>query len=358
MHILYLHQYFCPPGGSGNNRSFELAKAWIAAGHQVTFLTSPAYFPDSLKRDTPSWTMTVEGMDIHVLNVSYSHMMRFRDRVRAFWSFYRAGLRYAAELPQPDLIYASSTPLTVGELGRRLSHKMSRPYVYECVDVWPDVPIGMGYIRNPLLIGWLNRRTNRIYREAAKVVTLSEGMAEQILSHDVPTEKVHVVHNGCHPEAFPFVERPARSPVQVIYTGTVGLANGVDALVRTAKALERQGRSDIRFAVLGGGNDLDRVKKLAEELDPENLVFLDRVPKEEVAGFLAQADIGLVTFAPHPVLEANSANKFYDYLATGLPVVLNYQGWQADYLDSWNCGLYSRMGDEVEAGGEHCSAGG
>ena len=346
MHILYLHQYFCPPGGRGNNRSFELARAWVEAGHAVTFVTSAAYYPAEMQRELPFWEEEVEGMRLLVVNVPYAHGMGFRQRVRAWLNFYRRAMPVGRRLDGVDLIYASSTPLTVGELGRRLSRKLRVPYIYECVDVWPDVPIGMGVVRNPLLIRWLHARTQRIYRDAAEIVTLSEGMAEQILAHPVPKTKVHVLHNGCNLDAFPFQVREAGPVLKVIYTGTVGLANGVDALVRVAAMLRDCGRNDLQFLILGGGNDLDRVKALAKAAHLENLTFLAPVPKEEVAGILNEADIGIVTFAPHPVLEANSANKFYDYLASGLPVVLNYQGWQAEYLRNWACGLAAPMGDD------------
>lgn len=324
-----------------------MAKTWIAQGHQVTFITSPAYFPEDQKRKEPHWQTEVAGIKVQVVNVAYSHLMPFRQRIRAFLKFYRKAKRLAKGLPAPDLIYASSTPLTVGELGRKLSAHYRVPYIYECVDVWPDVPIGMGYIRNPLLIKWLNRRTGKIYRSAAEVVALSEGMRDQVLSHgEVSPEKVHVIHNGCDPDAFPFVLREARKPIQVIYTGTVGLANGADAIVRLARAVEAI-RDDIRFIVLGDGNDLDRVKAMAQQQACKNLEFVARVPKEEVAGLLDRADIGLVTFAPHKVLEANSANKFYDYLASGLPVLTNYEGWQAKYMREWNCGLSAPMKDDA-----------
>lgn len=345
MRILYLHQYFCPPGGSGNNRSYELARQWTAAGHEVTILTSPAYFPDAFKKDEDQYAFAVDGIQVVVLNVDYHHEMGFSTRIRSWIKFYRMARKRLAAWTAFDLIYASSTPLTVGELGRRLSRQTGIPYVFETVDVWPDVPIGMGVVKNPLLIKWLHRKTNRIYKEAAAIVSLSEGMRDQVLSHGVPKEKVYVIHNGTHPAAFPYVERPLRPGAQVIYTGTVGKANGLHHLVDAAAALEREGRKDIHFTVVGQGNDLDRVKVYAQELALTNLVFRDRVPKEEVHQLLADADIGMVCFATHAVLEANSANKFYDYLSAGLPVVLNYQGWQAEYLEEHGGGLAAPQGD-------------
>lgn len=345
MHILYLHQYFCPPGGAGNNRSLELSQAWVRAGHRVTMLTSTAYFPAAHRPQGRRSTFDIGGITVVALNVYYSHMMGFKQRMRAFLRFYRHGMRVARQLQKPDLIYASSTPPTVGEMGRKLARRWGIPFVFETVDVWPDVPIGMGIIRNSLLARWLHARVRRIYQEARLIVALSDGMKEQILSHGIPVEKVVVAYNGTNLLAFPFVERPLRGGLHVVYTGTVGLANDVAVLARLGRLLQDGGVQGVRFTVLGDGNDLERVRQHVALLGVANVQFLPTVPKEEVGQVLALADVGVVTFAPFNVLEANSANKFYDYLSSGLPVLINYEGWQASYLRDWNCGLYSPMGD-------------
>jgi glycosyltransferase involved in cell wall biosynthesis len=344
MHILYIHQYFCPPGGAGNNRSLDLARAWVQAGHEVTMLTSTAYFPAAMQARVEE-PFDCDGIQVIPLNVPYRHTMPFGRRVIAFLQFYRRAIKTAKGLSKPDLVYASSTPLTVGELGRRLGQYWAIPFVFETVDVWPDAPIGMGILRNRFLIGWLDRLTNRIYDAAAAIVALSDGMQAQILSHGVPTTKVQVHYNGTDLQAFPFVEREAGARMHVVYTGTVGLANGVDVIPKLCKRLTELGRSDIHITVLGDGNAWASVKELSDRLGLGNLDFLPTIPKEQVASFLVGADVGLVTFAPYKVLEANSANKFYDYLASGLPVVINYRGWQASYLAQWGCGLSSDQSD-------------
>jgi len=351
MEILYLHQYFCPPGGSGNNRSYELGSYMKACGHNVTFVTSTAYFPPHYYQHLKPGEvgqLDIEGMRVFVIHIPYSHMMPFRQRIRAFLAFYRKLMQVCKtmRLSQPfDLVYASSTPITVGEAGRKLARRWRCPLVYECVDVWPDVPIGMKILRNPLLIAWLHGKTNRIYRESARIVALSEGMRDQILRHLVPARKVEVIHNGTHPGKFPYRLRPVKEKVEVIYTGTVGVANGLSQLMEAASILQGKGREDIRFTILGEGNELEKVKTRARDLNLQNLHFLARVPKEEVSALLEAADIGVVCFANFKVLEANSANKFYDYLSSGLPVVNNYRGWQGAYLEKWNCGLACDQGD-------------
>lgn len=349
MHLLYIHQYFCPPGSSGNNRSFELALEWAKAGHEITILTSTAYFPESLRFKEARKDFNFSGIKVIALNVEYSHMMGFRQRILAFIKFYRRASKTAKQIPIPDLIYASSTPPSIGELGRKLSKRWKIPFVFETVDVWPDVPDGMNILQNKTLLKWLYRRTNLIYNEASLIVTLSDGMRDQVCSHLElkQQDKVVVRYNGTNPDAFPFVEREAKPNVcEVIYTGTVGKANGISALLRLCKDVEQLGRNDIRFKILGGGNELESAKQEALQLNLSQIEFVSTVPKEEVTAMLAKASIGVVTFAPFKVLEANSANKFYDYLASGLPVLLNYEGWQAEYLKDFNAGLGTKMGDQ------------
>jgi glycosyltransferase involved in cell wall biosynthesis len=346
MHILYLHQYFCPPGGAGNNRSMDLARAWVRAGHQVTMLTTTAYFPASMHFQERKKEFDVDGIQVEALNIPYSHMMGFGARVWAWLRFYRLGMRVMRDLKNlPDLIYASSTPPTVGEMGRKMAQRLGIPFVFETVDVWPDVPIGMGILRNGWQARWITRRVNRIYAEARLIVALSDGMKEQIQSHGVPAEKVMVSYNGTRLDAFPYLERPAREGLHIIYTGTVGKANGVGVLADLSRLLVQRGIQGVRFTVLGGGNDLANVKARVKELGVQNIEFISTVSKEEVGNWLAKADVGVVTFAPFPVLEANSANKFYDYVASGLPVLINYEGWQAEYLKEIGCGLSSGMGN-------------
>ena len=347
MHILYLHQYFCPPGGGGNTRSLDFAKAWHAAGHRVTILTTAAYFPKNAIQDAPTWAFSIApGLEVHVLNISYSHMLGFGKRVISFLKFYRIGSVYAKQsLNAPDVIYASSTPPSVGEMGRKLAKHWDIPYIFETVDVWPDVPEGMGILRNGWLKKWLHRRMKAIYDEADSIVALSEGMKAQILKAKVHPDKVHVVHNGTDTAQFGKAERLEKSVVKCIYTGTVGIANGVEAVVDAAAKIASLGRKDIQFQIVGAGNRLEAVRAYAQEKRLDNLEFCPPVPKAEVSGLLASADIGLVTFAPYKVLEANSANKWYDYLSTGLPVVTNYEGWQAEWMRVHGCGLSAAQMD-------------
>ncbi|MCS7073915.1 MAG: glycosyltransferase family 4 protein [Bacteroidia bacterium] len=341
--ILYLHQYYCPKGGFGNNRSAEFAEYWTKAGISVTVVTSVAQFPANHEaRKHSVYLFNENGVSIVVLNIDYQHEFPFYKRIFSWIHFLYSAYDYCKKLQKPDIIYASSTPLTIGELGLQLSEYWNVPFVFECVDVWPDVPIGMGILRNPLLIHWIQNRTNLYYRRAKFIIALSEGMKTQIVSHQIPENKVFVIPNGTNTEQFlPSSSYPP--PYRVgIYAGTIGIANDVSAILDAMEWIQKEKpESNLQVIIVGKGNDLCRIQKRLQQKPIRNLTLLPPVPKAEIQTILSKAAFGIVSFAGYPVLEANSANKWFDYLAMGLPIVQNYEGWQAKYLREFKCGLAS-----------------
>jgi glycosyltransferase involved in cell wall biosynthesis len=126
----------------------------------------------------------------------------------------------------------------------------------------------------------------------------------------------------------------------VVYAGTFGIANEVEWLVRLAAAV-RPLDGDVRFLLLGDGRRVPAVRDLARELGllDRTVLVRDPVPKAEMPGVLAAADVASSVFAALPGMADNSANKFFDALAAGRPVLLNYGGWQAELVREHGAGL-------------------
>jgi glycosyltransferase involved in cell wall biosynthesis len=354
MHILYLHQYYCPHGGRGNDRSASFSRHWVQAGCSVTVLTSTAYFPEGHPAHTkPVYRFEDAGVQVVALNVPYRQEMPLAHKALAFVRFAWRLWQHALGLPKPDVIYASTTPPTVGEVGRRLARRWQVPWLLEVVDVWPDVPVGMGIITNPILRDFFQLSVDRLYHEANAIVALSEGMAEQVASHCRQQTPIHVIHNGTDTASFVPAELTAEPyPIQLLYAGAMGAANGVGQLLHVARHLEAH--SDLppfELHLVGWGAQRAHLQQQAIQMGLRCLRFLPPVPKADMPALMRQYAVGLVSFAPYKVLEANSANKFYDYLAAGLPVVLNYEGWQARYLREWGCGFAYPQGDAAGVAG-------
>lgn len=348
MRLLYLQQLLVLPHCPGNPRCFEFARYWTQAGHEVHFVSSTAGIP---KRH-PVWrdkqadgSYLYQGIYFHFFPVDYHHLWSFRRRIQAFYQFYRAVWSQSSHWQTFDRLIAYSAPLSVGELGRKLSQYLDIPFIFEVADVWPDVPIEMGIIPPGPWRGWLHRRTRKIYAQARAIAAFSEGMKNQILQHEVPDHKLHVIHNGTNLALVSPRERSISEKVRLIYTGTIGIANDLTQIAQAAKILWEEGEHQIEFIIIGAGNAASDLEAFLEQNPLPNFHWQAQVRKEEALAALHTADIGLSCFAPFPVLEANSATKFYDYLAAGLPLIINHQGWQADYLERYNCGLSAPQAD-------------
>lgn len=344
MRIIYFHQYFNTPEMSGGTRSYEMARRLVAMGHQVTMITS---WRENDGRS--SWFSTEEaGINVHWLPVPYSNHMNYGRRIKAFFRFAWSAARKAVDL-QADVVFASSTPLTIAIPAVYAARKLSIPMVFEVRDLWPDLPIAIGALRNPLL-QWAAHRLERFaYRNSAAIVALSPGIRDGVLAAGYNPKQLSVIPNCSDLELFSCGEPEreasrqaygiASNAVLVVYTGTFGKINGVEYLVRLAKASSNEEK--VRFLAIGDGQEFDSIKQLAEDLGclGVNFQLLRQLPKSEIPRIMAAADIATSIVIPLKELEANSANKVFDALAAGRCVAVNHGGWLAETLESADAGF-------------------
>lgn len=314
---------------------------------KVTIVCGSGNFSDPMSRFQWMKRYEFEGIEVLRLNVGYSHYHGFSVRITHFIRFLVLGIFTSFRTGKIDFVYASSTPLTVGLLGIWYKRILGKRFVFETVDLWPDVPIGMGIVRHPWLVKAAYACERWIYAEAEHIVCLSEGMRDEILKKGIEAHKITVSHNGTNGDLFQPSQTKESAKIAlgyhendfiVLYAGTIGLANGLEQLVDLATFVST---TRIRFLVLGDGNRKQEVMHYAQLRHACNVQFVSAVPKEEVIRYFAAADVGAVFFAPYPILNTNSANKWYDYLAYGLPVMINYEGWQLGYLHKAQCGFGS-----------------
>lgn len=349
MRILYLHQYFTTPDLSGGTRSYEMARRLAARGHEVTLITSSAFL-DASWAPSPGWHVReCEGFRVEVLHLPYSNKDTFGQRIRAFLHFMAASARRAAAR-EADVVFATSTPLTIAIPGVLAKWRRRVPMVFEVRDLWPELPIAVGALRNPLLRAGARGLERFAYRNADRVVALSPGMADGVAATGYPRERIAVIPNSCDRDLFRATQADAAAfraahawlgdrPL-VVYTGTLGLINGVSYLADTARAaLDLD--PELRFLVVGDGMELEKVRARAAASGALDLNFhmLPPQPKRTLPALLRAADVATSLFLPLEPMWNNSANKFFDALAAGRPVAVNYGGWQADLLRATGAGL-------------------
>lgn len=348
MHVLYFHQHFSTPQGSAGTRSYELAQALIRGGHSVTMVCG-SYAQGGTGLDIPfadgCRRGTVDGIDVIEFNLDYGNHMGLVQRFRVFTKFAFGSVGVALREPA-DVVFATTTPLTVGVPGVFARWLKRKPFVFEVRDLWPELPRAMGVISNPIVL-WLMSALEWVsYRSADRLVGLSPGIVEGIAARGVPKARIAMVPNGCDLELFDTPKQVWRpegvrdDQLLAIFTGTHGHANGLDAVLDVAAILKKRGRDDIRIALVGQGRDKPILQTRAQFENLHNVLFLDPMPKTRLVELMAGADLGLQTLRNVPAFyHGTSPNKFFDYIAAGLPVLNNYPGWLAQLIAENECGF-------------------
>jgi glycosyltransferase involved in cell wall biosynthesis len=348
MRVLYFHQHFVTPHGAGAIRSYAMARKLIERGHQITMvcgsfsggntgLSGP--YGKGVRRGT------VDGIDVVEFDLAHSNHDGLLKRSWTFMKFALRSVMLALREPY-DLVFATTTPLTAGIPGIVARWLRGKTFVFEVRDLWPELPRAMGVIRNPVVLWAMGVLEWVSYRSAHVLVGLSPGIVEGIMHRGVPRERIALVPNGCDLDLFAQDAPPWRpegvapADLMAVFAGTHGMANGLDAVLDAAAELKHRGRGDIKLVLIGNGKLKPALQARAAREGLDNVVFHDPVNKTRLASLMAATDLGLQVLANVPAFYfGTSPNKFFDYIAAGLPVLNNYPGWLADMINENSCGF-------------------
>ncbi len=348
MKIIYLHQYFKFPNESGGTRSFDLATGFLDSGHHVEMLTSTSNIEYKKKK---RWTkINKNGLVVHYVYLPYANEMSYIRRSIVFFKFLWLSTFKLLSL-KGDLVLTTSTPLTVGipALIKKWFHKT--PFIFEIRDVWPEVVIAIGAVKNKIIQRLLYFLENLIYKNASAIVPLSIDMKNSITSRysNLASIPIQVIENISEIDRFQNSVNANNSVLKekigfcprftILYAGTFGRVNGLDYVVNLASKLIDLDPS-IVFVMLGDGSEKEAVlqKAVDKNLLNKNIYILDSVAKRDLSQLYYECDMGSSFVIPIKELWANSANKFFDTLAAGKPILINHDGWQKELIEMENIG--------------------
>lgn len=340
MNILYIHQYFVTPQEPGGTRSYWLAQELIKNGHKVTMLTSSSKFSEDIK------VVNIDGIEVVYIKEDYDQNMSVSRRLKAFLKFMYKSSVVGWKQKDIDLVIATSTPLTIGIPALILKWFKKKPFVFEVRDLWPEVPIQMGAIKNSWTIKTTRLLEKTIYKNASRVIALSPGMQDGVVKY-IPKEKTSMIPNMAKMEEFwprgkndQLMEKLGlkKDSFKIVHFGSLGLANGAHSIIESAKLLKD--REDIEFLFVGGGSTEQDLVDEVEKNNLKNVKFLGKFPMTDVSEIVNFSDVSMISFLDIPILYTNSPNKLFDSLSAGKPIIVNSAGWTKDIAEKYHCGYY------------------
>ena len=309
------------------------------------------------KFDGKGWYVTREsGIEVHWLPVLYDNKMSNMQRIRAFLRFaIGAALRAAAI--QADVVFATSTPLTIAIPGVYASKRQQIPMVFEVRDLWPEAPIAIGSLKGPMIWPalWLEKFA---YRHAERIIALAPRLKQGVIKKGISSQRIHIIPNGSELTLFTVAKSTGTQFRQkfnwlgkrplVVYTGTIGKVNGLIFLVNLAKAVWGLDQ-EICFLIVGDGIEKKGIEHAAKKSGVlnNNFFMLHPVPKEQIPSILSAADLATSLTINNPQFTGDSANKIFDAFASKTPVAINHGGWMAKLLKETGAGLVLQP-DQIE----------
>lgn len=336
MKVLILHQHFNTPYEGGAIRSYYLAKVLVDRGIETVVITGS---------NDKVGIKDVDGITVHYLKVAYNNNFGFLKRGISFLKFVNRAVSEAKTIQNVDLVYAISVPLTVGVAAMRIKRKLGIPFFFEVGDLWPEAPIEMGFIKNPILRNYFIELERKIYEKAESVVALSTAIEDGV-RRVVPAKKIHLVPNMADTEFYkpeekdPILEKKFGVGKKFVlsYIGALGFANGLDHLLNAAKAAQ-EARLEVKFLICGEGAMRERLSKRITEEKIGNVSLLPFANRDGVREVMNVTDASFISYLPFKILETGSPNKYFDALAAGKMIITNFDGWIGDEIEKEKLGF-------------------
>ncbi|NME35803.1 MULTISPECIES: glycosyltransferase family 4 protein [Fusobacterium] len=342
--IWIINQHAYPPGTSNWRRHYDLSKELIKYGYNINIICG-SFVHDKrtqiLKRNEKFRLEEYDGIKYHILKgMSYSNsiiriisMIEFMLRV----FFYEKNIQ-----EKPEVIYSSCPHPFNGLTGLKLSKKYRAKFLLEIRDLWPETWVAMGAMTEKNIIYKIFEYIEKLlYRKADKIIGLMPGI-EAISQKNISPNKIEWISNGVDLEEFDknYLKEPkykfSKEKYNILYTGSIGIANALEELFEVAKELED---TNIEFHFVGDGPLKEKYIKKCFNEKINNVKFYSSVKKNEVPSLLKEADLLIIPIKKSSLYKYGlSPNKLFEYLVSRKPILISTDT-KYNIIDDAKCGI-------------------
>lgn len=347
MKLLFLTDNFPPESNAPASRTYEHCKQWVQMGMDVTVITCAPNFPYGKTYEGYKNKLyqkeTIDG--IKVIRV-WSYMTENKGVVKRVFDYmsYAFSAFIAGLFVKTDLIVATSPQLFATLGGCALAKVKRKPWVFELRDLWPEGIKDHGAIKKDYLLNFLTKMELCLYRKATHIVTVTEGLKENLSSRGIDPHKIDIVTNGANMELFQPLEKNQallkklnlEEKFIVGYIGTHGMAHGLEFIVENLQEFQE---TNVHFLFVGTGAKKEATVQKAEALGLSNVTFLDPVPKAQVNQYISIVDIALVPLTKTVIHASLIPSKIFESAAMRKPMLLGVEGEARKIVETYNAGI-------------------
>lgn len=348
MKVLIVTQYFYPETFRVNT----LAKELVSRGHDVTVLTGYPQYPKGEIYEGYGFDKPYEK----VWNDVKIERVKMRPRGHNAVGLLLNCITYVTEAnkwiknctEKFDAVYVFEvSPVTVGLPALTYKKKFGTPVYFNVQDLWPENVEEILGIHNKMVIGVINKIVDKIYRESDKILCSSKGFVENIANRGVARNKLVFWPQFCEKPDFANAKKPEcydENYFNIVFTGNIGDAQGLDLLVDAAALLKDE---SVRWYIVGDGRTRERLEKRVKDERLTTVFFMGRVSEAEANNYVRFADCAYLSFKDSKLFDLTIPAKLQTYLACGTPILGAVGGDSARIIKEAECGLVCEKNAEA-----------
>ena len=347
MKLLFLTDNFPPEVNAPATRTYEHWQEWIKRGVEVTVITCAPNFPHGKVYDSYENKLyqkeNIEGIEVIRVWSYIASNQGFTKRILDYCSFSFMAF-WVGLFQTTDVIVATSPQFFTTWAGWGLSKLKRKPWVFELRDIWPESIQSVGAIKNTQVIDFLEKIELALYRDANRVIAVTDAFKTNLISRGIHAEKIDVVTNGSNLTLFNLQKKDEALLKQlnlenkfiVGYIGTHGMAHSLDFVVKSIGKIDDD---TVHFLFIGNGAMKEEIVHLAETLKLKNITFLDSICKEDVPRYLSIVDVSLAPLKKSDTFKTVIPSKIFEASAMRKPTLLGVEGEAERIIENYGAGI-------------------
>lgn len=346
--ILVICQYYKPEPF----RISDICEEMVRRGHEVQVVTGYPNYPEGILYERygkgKHIDEVINGVKIHRC-YTVPRKTGTVKRMMNYYSYAVSSVKYVlskecttSDGTSFDVVFCNQlSPVMMAYAAIVYKKKYKVPIVMYCLDLWPESLIAGGITRTSVIYKYYHHVSKRIYRQMDKILITSR-MFSDYLRNEFGIKKEEIEYLPQYAEGI-FKQISPRTEDGIfnfMFAGNIGAVQSVETVIKAAKLLKDE---PVKFHIVGGGTDLERLQKMGENM--KNVIFYGRRPIEEMPKFYAMADAMLVTLSDDPVLSLTLPGKVQSYMAVGKPIIGAIDGETKFVIEEARCGFCGNAGD-------------